>query len=191
MISMMLRLVFPPWQGVTLLDLSAGLSELNQCFPSIGIEEAYKITWVEIKKLLIKKYCPRTKIQNMEDEFHHLTMKENDLKTYVRRFQELVTLCPTMMPDSEKMMEVTKHTLVQVSSDHKQKFDDIRTFNNNNYRNNNNNNYRNTNMNNRYNNHQPQQNKRQEAVKAYATTPAENSRPFEQELQNQGANHWK
>ncbi|GJT83555.1 putative reverse transcriptase domain-containing protein [Tanacetum coccineum] len=30
----------------------------------------------------------------------------NDLKTYVRRFQELATLCPTMVPDSEKMMEV-------------------------------------------------------------------------------------
>ncbi|GJZ23525.1 putative reverse transcriptase domain-containing protein, partial [Tanacetum coccineum] len=42
----------------------------------------------------------------MEGEFYHLTMKGNDLKTYVRRFQELATLCPTMVPDSEKMMEV-------------------------------------------------------------------------------------
>ncbi|GJS34810.1 reverse transcriptase domain-containing protein [Tanacetum coccineum] len=145
-------------------------------------EEAYKITWVEFKKLLIKKYCPRTEVQKMEDEFYHLTVKGNDLKTYVRRFQELATLCPTMVPDSEKMMEVfigglpqsiegnvtaskpqtleeainiaerlmdqvTKHTPVQVSSDHKRKFNDKRTFNNN---------YRNTNTNNRYNNHQPQ-----------------------------------
>ncbi|GJU30751.1 hypothetical protein Tco_1174340 [Tanacetum coccineum] len=30
----------------------------------------------------------------------------NDLKTYVRRFQELEVLCPTMMPNSEKLMEV-------------------------------------------------------------------------------------
>ncbi|GJY07319.1 putative reverse transcriptase domain-containing protein [Tanacetum coccineum] len=74
------------------------------------------------------------------------------------------------------MDQVTKHTPVQVSSDHKQKFNDKRTFNINNYRNNNNNNYRNTNTNNRYNNHQPQQNKRQEAVRAYAATPAKNSR---------------
>ncbi|GJW75270.1 hypothetical protein Tco_0134640 [Tanacetum coccineum] len=42
----------------------------------------------------------------MEDKFYHLTVKGNDLKTYVRRFQELATLCPTMVPDSEKMMEV-------------------------------------------------------------------------------------
>ncbi|GJU59381.1 reverse transcriptase domain-containing protein [Tanacetum coccineum] len=42
----------------------------------------------------------------MEDEFYHLTVKGNDLKTYVRRFQELATLCPTMVPNSEKMIEV-------------------------------------------------------------------------------------
>ncbi|GJV88307.1 putative reverse transcriptase domain-containing protein [Tanacetum coccineum] len=73
------------------------------------------------------------------------------------------------------MDQVTKHTPVQVSSDHKRKFDDRRTFNNNNYHNNNNNNYRNTNTNNRYNNHQSQQNRRQEAIKAYAATHAENN----------------
>ncbi|GJW12178.1 retrovirus-related pol polyprotein from transposon TNT 1-94 [Tanacetum coccineum] len=149
------------------------LSWWNYFAQPIGIEEAYKITW------------------------------GNDLKAYVRRSQELATLCPTMVPDSEKMMEVfigglprsiegnvtaskpqtleetinialrlmdqvTKHTLVKVSSDHKQKFDDRRTFNNNNYRN--------TNTNNRYNNHQPQQNRRQETFKAYAATPTENNR---------------
>ncbi|GJU81008.1 putative reverse transcriptase domain-containing protein [Tanacetum coccineum] len=147
------------------------LSWWNSFAQPIGIEEAYKITW------------------------------GNDLKKYVRRFQELATLCPTMVPDSKKMIEVfigglprsiegnvtaskpqtleeainiaqrlmdqvTKHTPVQVSSDHKRKFDDRRTFNNNNYRN--------TNTNNRYNNHQPQQNKRKETFKAYAATPTEN-----------------
>ncbi|GJU92783.1 putative reverse transcriptase domain-containing protein [Tanacetum coccineum] len=45
-------------------------------------------------------------VQKMEDESYHLTVKGNNLKTYVRRFQELATLCPTMVPDSEKMMEV-------------------------------------------------------------------------------------
>ncbi|GKF50655.1 hypothetical protein Tco_0147122, partial [Tanacetum coccineum] len=100
------------------------LSWWNSFAQPIGIEESYKITG------------------------------GNDLKTYVRRFQELATLCPTMLTDSEKMMEVfigglprsikgnvtaskpqtleeainiaqrlmdqvIKHTLVQVSSDHK------------------------------------------------------------------------
>ncbi|GJX03305.1 hypothetical protein Tco_0189221 [Tanacetum coccineum] len=52
------------------------LSWWNSFAQPIGIEEAYKITWGD------------------------------DLKTYVRRFHELATLCPTMVPDSEKMMEV-------------------------------------------------------------------------------------
>ncbi|GJT84895.1 reverse transcriptase domain-containing protein [Tanacetum coccineum] len=82
------------------------LSSWNLLAQPIGIEEAYKITWFEFKKLLIKKYCPRTEIKKMEDEFYNLTVKESDLKTYIRRFQELATLCPTMVPNSEKMMEV-------------------------------------------------------------------------------------
>ncbi|GJV09524.1 putative reverse transcriptase domain-containing protein [Tanacetum coccineum] len=66
------------------------------------------------------------------------------------------------------MDQVTKHTPVQVSSDHKQKFNDRRTFNNNNYRN--------TNTNNRYNNHQPQQNRRHDTFRSYVVTPTENNR---------------
>ncbi|GJT31974.1 putative reverse transcriptase domain-containing protein [Tanacetum coccineum] len=72
----------------------------------IGIEEAYKITWSEFKKLLIKKYYPRIEVKKMEDEFYNLTIKGNDLKTYIKGFQELAVLCPTMVPNSEKLMEV-------------------------------------------------------------------------------------
>nr|GEV87395.1 reverse transcriptase domain-containing protein [Tanacetum cinerariifolium] len=51
------------------------LSWWNSFAQPIGIEEAYKLSWVEFKKLLIKK------------------------------FQELATLCPTMVSDYEKMIE--------------------------------------------------------------------------------------
>nr|GEZ65165.1 putative reverse transcriptase domain-containing protein [Tanacetum cinerariifolium] len=33
----------------------------------IGIEDAYKITWSEFKRLFIKKYCPQTEIKKMEE----------------------------------------------------------------------------------------------------------------------------
>ncbi|GJZ58362.1 reverse transcriptase domain-containing protein [Tanacetum coccineum] len=82
------------------------LSWWNSFTQPIGIEEAYKIPWSEFKKLLIKKYCPRTEVKKIEDEFYNLTIKGNDIKTYVRRFQELAFLCPTMLPNSEKLMEV-------------------------------------------------------------------------------------
>ncbi|GJV73173.1 putative reverse transcriptase domain-containing protein [Tanacetum coccineum] len=82
------------------------LSWWNSFTQPIGIEEAYKITWSEFKKLLTKKYCPRTEVKKMEDGFYNLIVKGNDLKTYIRRFQELAVLYPTMVPNSEKLMEV-------------------------------------------------------------------------------------
>ncbi|GJS06064.1 reverse transcriptase domain-containing protein [Tanacetum coccineum] len=157
------------------------LSWWNSFGRPIGIEEAYKISWSEFKKLLIKKYYPRT--------------------------EELAVLCPTMVPNSEKLMEVfigglprsikgnvtaskpqtleeaitithrlmdqvTKHNSVQGTIDHKRKFDERRnTFTNNNYQNN-----RNNNNNNCNNDHHQQQNRRQETVRDYAATPTENSR---------------
>ncbi|GJY48412.1 putative reverse transcriptase domain-containing protein [Tanacetum coccineum] len=74
------------------------------------------------------------------------------------------------------MDQVTKHALMQVSSDNKRKFDDRRTFNNSSCSNNN---YRNTN--NRYNNRQ-QQNRRQETSRAYAVTPSKNDTFYDIEM---------
>ncbi|GKB51556.1 hypothetical protein Tco_0902309 [Tanacetum coccineum] len=42
----------------------------------------------------------------MEDEFYNLAAKGNDLKTYIRRFQKLAVLCPNMIPNTEKVLEV-------------------------------------------------------------------------------------
>ncbi|GJZ73212.1 hypothetical protein Tco_0637358 [Tanacetum coccineum] len=42
----------------------------------------------------------------MEDEFYNLVVKGNDLKTYIMRFQELAVLCPNMVPNTKKLMEV-------------------------------------------------------------------------------------
>nr|GEX01428.1 putative reverse transcriptase domain-containing protein [Tanacetum cinerariifolium] len=182
------------------------LSWWNSFAQPIGIEEAYKLSWDEFMKLLIKKYCPRTEIQKMEDEFYHLTVKGNDLKTYVRRFQELATLCPTMVSDSEKMMEAFIRGLPQsiegnVTTSKPQTLEEAiniaqrlmdqvtkntpvqvssdhkRKFDD--RRTFNNNNYRNTTTTNHYNNHQPQQNKRQETFRSYVATPTENSGSFD------------
>nr|GFC64962.1 reverse transcriptase domain-containing protein [Tanacetum cinerariifolium] len=82
------------------------LSWWNAYAQPIGIELANKITWTELKRLLTDKYYPQTEIKKMEDEFYNLVLKENDLKTYIRRFQELALLCPNMVPNSKKLMEV-------------------------------------------------------------------------------------
>ncbi|GJV35199.1 hypothetical protein Tco_1407676 [Tanacetum coccineum] len=109
----------------------------------------------------------------MEDEFYHLTVKGNDLKTYVRRFQELATLCPTMVPDSEKMIEVFIGGLPRsikgnVTASKPQTLEEAINID--------------QRLIDHVTKHTPVQNKRQEVVRAYTATLAENSRPSDQEL---------
>nr|GEU52584.1 reverse transcriptase domain-containing protein [Tanacetum cinerariifolium] len=61
------------------------LSWWNSYAKPIGIEQADKIAWTKLKRLLTNKYCPRTKVKKMEDGFYNLVVKGNDLKTYTRR----------------------------------------------------------------------------------------------------------
>ncbi|GJT60183.1 reverse transcriptase domain-containing protein [Tanacetum coccineum] len=91
------------YSTLTLTD--DALSWWNAHAQPMGIEQANQITWTELKRLLTNKYCPRTEIKKMEDEFYGLTVNGSDLKTYIRRFQELAFLCPNMVPNSEKLME--------------------------------------------------------------------------------------
>nr|GEV80107.1 reverse transcriptase domain-containing protein [Tanacetum cinerariifolium] len=81
------------------------LSWWNAYAQPIRIEQANEISWTELKRLLTNKYCPRTEVKKMEDEFYNLVVKGDDLKTYVRRFQELAILCPNMVPNTKKIME--------------------------------------------------------------------------------------
>ncbi|GKA32309.1 reverse transcriptase domain-containing protein [Tanacetum coccineum] len=71
----------------------------------MGIEQANQITWNKLKRLLTNKYYPRTEIKKIEDECYGLTVNGSDLKTYIRRIQELAVLCRNMVPNTEKLME--------------------------------------------------------------------------------------
>ncbi|GJR85686.1 hypothetical protein Tco_0209697 [Tanacetum coccineum] len=132
----------------------------NSFTQSIGIEEAYKITWSEFKRLLIEKYCPQTEIRKMEEA---ITMTQKLIK------------------------HVMKHNSVQETNNHKRKFDDKRNTtdnNNNNYPNdrNNNNHSNNRNNNNYLNNHNNhnhhQQNRRQETISTYPAKGYHGYLPF-------------
>ncbi|GKD03288.1 reverse transcriptase domain-containing protein [Tanacetum coccineum] len=136
----------------TLTDDS--LSWWNSYAQPIGINQANQITWTELKRLLTNKYCPRTKVKKMEDEFYNLVVKGNDLKTYIRRFKELAVLCPNMVPNAEKLMEVFINGLPRSIKGN------ITATN---YQNNYNNNNRN-------NDHHQQQNRKQETFRTYTAT---------------------
>nr|GEX13915.1 reverse transcriptase domain-containing protein [Tanacetum cinerariifolium] len=153
------------------------LSWWNAYAQPIGIEQANRITWTKLKMLLTNKYCPQTEIKKMEDEFYNLSVKGNDLKTYVRRFVEgnVTTSKPQTLEEAiniaQRLMDqVTKHNSIQGTNDHKQKFKDKRNISSNkNYRNN----YQNI-RNNRTNDFRQQQNRRPETFRSYAATPTEN-----------------
>ncbi|GKC24974.1 reverse transcriptase domain-containing protein [Tanacetum coccineum] len=87
----------------TLLD--EALSWWNSVAQPIGIENAYKIPWVELKKMMIKEYCPRSEVQKLEVELWNHMVKGVDITTYNRRFQELAILCLAMVPTIEKLLE--------------------------------------------------------------------------------------
>nr|GFA51803.1 reverse transcriptase domain-containing protein [Tanacetum cinerariifolium] len=63
------------------------LSWWNAYAQPMGVDQANKITWTELKRLLTNKYYPQTNVRKMEEELYNLIVKGNDLKTYVRRFQ--------------------------------------------------------------------------------------------------------
>nr|GEX25879.1 reverse transcriptase domain-containing protein [Tanacetum cinerariifolium] len=144
------------------------LSWWNAYAQPIGIEQANKITWTKLKRLLTNKYCPRTEIKKMEDEFYDLTVKRNDLMTYIRRFQELALLCPNMVPNSEKLIEVFIGGLPRsiegnVNASKPQTLEEVITITQ----------------------RLMEQNKRQEAIRAYAVNPTKDSWPPDQVLQKQ------
>ncbi|GJW30326.1 reverse transcriptase domain-containing protein [Tanacetum coccineum] len=174
------------------------LSWWNAYAQPIRIDQANQITWTELKRLLTNKYCPRTEVKKMEDEFYNLVVKGNDLKTYIRRFQELAVLCPNMVPNAEKLMEVFINGLprsiegnvtaskpqtldeainiAQSIMDHIIKHDSVQEANDCKRKledkgNIINNNYQNNyNNNNRNNDHHQQQNRKQETFRTYTAT---------------------
>ncbi|GJY22382.1 reverse transcriptase domain-containing protein [Tanacetum coccineum] len=52
------------------------LSWWNSYAQPIRIEQANRITWTELKRLLTNKYYPRTEVKKMEDEIYKLSVKE-------------------------------------------------------------------------------------------------------------------
>ncbi|GKC49437.1 hypothetical protein Tco_1072182 [Tanacetum coccineum] len=121
----------------------------------------------------------------MEDKFYNLVVKGNDLKTYIRRFQELTVevfinglprsiegnVTPSKPQTLEEainiaqrlMDQILKHDSMHEANDHKRKLEDKGNIINNNYQNNYNNN-------NHKNDHHQQQNKKQETYRTYTAT---------------------
>ncbi|GKA28675.1 hypothetical protein Tco_0714920 [Tanacetum coccineum] len=63
------------------------LSWWNSYAKPIIIEQADKIAWTKLKRLLTNKYCPQTEVKKMEDNLQSWIVKENALKKMLEDYK--------------------------------------------------------------------------------------------------------
>nr|GFB29291.1 hypothetical protein [Tanacetum cinerariifolium] len=77
----------------------------NSHIRTIGHEVAYAMTWINLKKMMTDKYCPRGKIKKLEVKMWNLTVKGTDVVSYNYCFQELALMCVRMFPEESDKVE--------------------------------------------------------------------------------------
>jgi hypothetical protein len=85
--------------------MEGALTWWNTHAQTVGIDDAYKLPWDDLKKMLTEEYCPREEIQQLETEFWNHTISGNDIAGYTTRFHQLALLCPTMVNPEYKRVE--------------------------------------------------------------------------------------
>ncbi|GJV68804.1 putative reverse transcriptase domain-containing protein [Tanacetum coccineum] len=87
----------------TLLD--GALTWWNVYVRSVTLDTAHATPWSNFKAMFIRKYCPRNEIKQMENELWNLKVKGTNLTAYNQHFQELILLCPEMVPNADRLLE--------------------------------------------------------------------------------------
>ncbi|GJU36568.1 putative reverse transcriptase domain-containing protein, partial [Tanacetum coccineum] len=72
---------------------------------SVTLDTAHATPWSDFKAMFIQKYYPRNEIKQMENELWNLKVKGTNLTAYNQRFQELILLCPKMVPNADRLLE--------------------------------------------------------------------------------------
>ncbi|GJS51155.1 putative reverse transcriptase domain-containing protein [Tanacetum coccineum] len=87
----------------TLLD--GALTWWNVYVRSVTLDTAHATPWSDFKAMFIRKYCPQNEVKQMENELWNLKVKGTNLTAYNQRFQELILLCPEMVPNPDRLLE--------------------------------------------------------------------------------------
>ncbi|GJW93677.1 putative reverse transcriptase domain-containing protein [Tanacetum coccineum] len=84
--------------------LRSALTWWNSHVKIVGHDVAHAMTWTNLKKKMIDKYCPRGKIKKFESEMWNLKVKGTDVVGYNQRFRELALMCAMMfLEESDKI----------------------------------------------------------------------------------------
>ncbi|GJZ75034.1 putative reverse transcriptase domain-containing protein [Tanacetum coccineum] len=74
----------------------------NTQVATLGLAEANGKSWDDMKKMMLEEFCPEEEISRMEDELRNLRLRDHDIAAYTNRFNELVLLCPEVVPSTKK-----------------------------------------------------------------------------------------
>ncbi|GJR99436.1 putative reverse transcriptase domain-containing protein [Tanacetum coccineum] len=85
--------------------LAGALTWWNSHVMTVTHDVAYSMTWVDLKKKMTDKYCPRNEIKKLEAELWNLKVIGTDVVKYNQRFQELALLCVRMFPKESDKIE--------------------------------------------------------------------------------------
>nr|GEX40638.1 hypothetical protein [Tanacetum cinerariifolium] len=70
----------------TCILLGSALTWWNSHVMTIGPDAAYAMTWVDMKKKMTGKYCPKGEIKKLESKLWNLRVKSNDVADKIERY---------------------------------------------------------------------------------------------------------
>nr|GEV83911.1 putative reverse transcriptase domain-containing protein [Tanacetum cinerariifolium] len=85
--------------------LGSALTWWNSHVKTVGHDVAYAMTWINLKKKITNKYCPRGEVKKLKGEMWNLKVKGTDVVGYNQRFQELALMCARMFPEESDKIE--------------------------------------------------------------------------------------
>ncbi|GJS70678.1 putative reverse transcriptase domain-containing protein [Tanacetum coccineum] len=85
--------------------LAGALTWWNSHVRIVGQDVAYAMTWIDLRKKMTDKYCPRNEMKKLEVELWNLKAKGTDVTGYNQQFQELALLCVRMFPEELDKVE--------------------------------------------------------------------------------------
>nr|GEZ44402.1 hypothetical protein [Tanacetum cinerariifolium] len=115
--------------------LAGALTWWNSYVRIIGNDAAYMMTWIELKKKMVDKYCPRNEMKMIETEFWSLEVQEESdrVERYIGGFPDLihgsvVASKPKTMQEATEMatglMDKKIRTYAKRQAANKRKFED-------------------------------------------------------------------
>ena len=72
---------------------------------TIDITATNSMSWDELKTTMVEEYCPKSEVQNLEQEFWNLTIKGSEVKAYTTRLTELPILYSGKVTPVDKKVE--------------------------------------------------------------------------------------